>query len=145
MPSVGHIVAFARGNQQAHSVVHPGDLEPGDLLRIVLEDVAIHSFAVALQDGERRHVVRIAREQARRLRRVIVRARMRGWRVKGRFLRWHNEERTSQYNPDLTYTSLNVELQVVFSCGTKDLDVAAAVLPRLATANDLEFQATPAE
>ena len=142
MELVGRIVAFARGNQQASSV-SPGDLARGDALRLVLEDLAIHRHSIAVQDTRRRHVARIARERARSIRRVIAAARMRGYRVEGRFLRFYEEERESQYDDQRTYFSLNVELEVLFFC--TDREAATTTLTRVSGRNGIEFEVIPAD
>ena len=142
MELVGRIVAFARGNQQASSV-SPGDLARGDALGLVLEDLAIHRHSIAVQDTRRRHVARIARERARSIRRVIAAARMRGYRVEGRFLRFYKEERESRFDGQPTYFSLTVELEVLFL--HSDRDAAIEVLTRAAAANDFEFEVIETE
>ena len=142
MAPVGRIIVLARGNQRA-SVIGPGDLDRGDTLRLVLEDNVHHRWAIAVQDVQRRHLARIARERARPLRRVIARARMRGYRVEGRFLRFFEEERESQFDGQPTYFLLTVELEVLFF--HLDRDAAIEVLTRAAAANDFEFEVIETE
>lgn len=140
MLPVGHIAAFARGNKQSHSVVHPGDLAQDDLLLLCLENRAVHGGAIAIKDVNGQHVARIASEQARPLRKVIHLARMRRCFVHGRFIRWHSKKRSRHFNPDHTYSSLNVELKVVFSCPSVERNAAVDFLTREAAANDLVFE-----